>query len=108
LKTWICVLRPAFDRAFLASADERTRALVNEHGDYLADLRDAGKLVLAGRCWDGPFGAVILEAADREEAEALVGNDPSVAAGVQTAELYEFDMPFPPALQRTGARASGG
>jgi uncharacterized protein YciI len=96
MKTWIYLVRPAFDQAFLAAADAATRAIVDEHGDYLTALRSAGKLVLAGRCWDGPFGAVIFVAADRGEAEAIVSTDPSIMAGVQTAELYEFDMPYPP------------
>jgi uncharacterized protein YciI len=95
-KRWICLIRPAFDRAFLAAADDRVRAIVDAHGDYLTGLRNAGKLVLAGRCWDGPFGALIFEAADRAAAEVIVSNDPSIVAGVQTAELYEFNMPYPP------------
>lgn len=94
--TWVCLLSPAFDQAFLAAADERTRAVFDAHGEYLDAVRARGSLVLAGRCWDGPYGIVIFEAADREAAEAFVAADPSVAAGVQRADLYEFNMPYPP------------
>ena len=94
--TWVCLLSPAFDRAFLAAADETTRAVFDAHGEHLDALRSGGSLVLAGRCWDGPYGIVIFEAADREAAEALVAADPSVKAGVQRADLYEFNMPYPP------------
>jgi uncharacterized protein YciI len=95
--TWVYLLSPAFDRAFLAAADQTTRAVVDAHGDYLDALRRQGLLVLAGRCWDGPYGIVVFEAADRRAAEAVVTADPSVAAGVQRADLYEFNMPYPPA-----------
>jgi len=94
--TWVCLLSPAFDRAFLAGADEKTRAVFQAHGDHLDAMRAGGSLVLAGRCWDGPYGIVIFEAVDRPAAEAVVASDPSVMAGVQRADLYEFNMPYPP------------
>ncbi len=72
------------------------RSVVDAHGDYLQAMRDTGRLILAGRCWDGPLGIVIFEAADRAAAEEVVAADPSLAAGVQTGELYEFNMPYPP------------
>ncbi len=93
---WVYLLSPALDRPFLAAADAATRAVIDRHGDYLDGLRNRGTLVLAGRCWDGPYGIVIFEAADREAAETVVAGDPSVSAGIQSAALYEFDIPYPP------------
>jgi uncharacterized protein YciI len=95
---WVYLLSPALDRRFLAAAGAATRAVIDAHGEYLDRLRARGALVLAGRCWDGPYGIVILEAPDREAAEALVAADPSVASGIQRAELYEFDIPYPPVV----------
>ena len=98
---WVCLLSPAFDRAFIAAADKPTRAVVDAHGEYLSRLRERNQLVLAGRCWDGPYGIIIFEAPDLEAAEAVVAADPSVAGGLQRAELYEFNMPYQPVAIKT-------
>lgn len=51
------------------------------HREYLAKLRDAGKLAISGPLTDG--GAlIILEADSKEEATAIVDADPFVKAGV--------------------------
>jgi uncharacterized protein YciI len=98
---WVYLLSPALDRRFLASADDAARAVIDAHGHYLDGLRERGALLLAGRCWDGPYGIVILNAPDREAAEALMAADPTVLAGLQHAELYEFDIPYPPVTAAT-------
>jgi len=46
-----------------------------------------GRLVFAGRCHDGPFGPVVLNATTEQEALGLMRQDPSVRAGLQAAEL---------------------
>ena len=84
------VVRPAFDGAFMSSAGERERAVVDEHWEFLNDLDRQGRLVYAGRCYDGPFGIVVFEAEDAADAEAVVASDPSVRDGVQSAELHPF------------------
>jgi uncharacterized protein YciI len=86
------VVRPAFDREFQRNATSQERMVVGRHSDYLEGLLDQGKLIFAGRCWDGPFGIVVIQAADEAEAQEIVDQDPSVMAGVQTAELYPFDV----------------
>ena len=51
------------------------------HREYLAKLRDEGKLALSGPLTDG--GALIIyEAETKEEAEALYEADPFKTAGV--------------------------
>jgi uncharacterized protein len=87
---FVCLLRPAFDRRFLAAATPAQREVVDRHGEFLLGLAEQGRLVLAGRCWDGPVGIVIVSADDEAGARALLAGDPSVAAGLQTAELYPF------------------
>jgi len=84
------VLRPAIDEAFMAAAGERERAAVDEHWQFLLDLHRQGRLVYAGRCFDGPFAIVVFEAEDQAEAEAIVARDPTVRDDVQSADLYPF------------------
>jgi|HubBroStandDraft_1064217.scaffolds.fasta_scaffold1739631_1 uncharacterized protein YciI len=98
---WVYLLSPALDRRFLAGADAAARNVIDAHGKYLDALRERGALLLAGRCWDGPYGIVMLNAPDREAAEAMVAADPTVMAGLQHAELYEFDIPYPPVTAAT-------
>ena len=85
-------LRPAFDRSFLAQASPQERATFEEHGAWLEARFAEGRILFAGRCYDGPFGLVVLDAADEDEARRLMAEDPSVRAGVQTAELYPFNI----------------
>ena len=66
---------------------------------HLAQLDDGRPHPFCRRCLDGPFGIVVLVAADELDARALVEADPSVAAGVQQAELYPFSI-FLPAVSR--------
>jgi uncharacterized protein YciI len=84
------VVRPAFDRAFLARATHDEREVVQEHGDWLQARYAEGRVVFAGRCYDGPFGLVVLDAGNEQEARRLMEQDPSVRAGVQRADLYPF------------------
>jgi uncharacterized protein YciI len=85
------LLRPAFDQAFLAAATPDQREVFERHGTYLERLHEEGRVLFAGRCWDGPFGIVVLEVADEDEARAVVEDDPAVRLGVQSAELYSFN-----------------
>jgi uncharacterized protein YciI len=90
MREFACLLRPAIDQAFMATAGERERAAVDEHWEFLLDLHRRGRLVYAGRCFDGPFAIVVFEAEDEAEAEAIIASDPTVRDGVQSAELYPF------------------
>ena len=63
---------------------------MERHAAYLEELHANGVVRFAGRCFDGPLGLVVIEAQDGDEARRIMQNDPSVAAGVQEAELYPF------------------
>ena len=89
---FVCLLTPAFDSRFLQAATPEQRAIVDRHGEFLLGLADEGRLVLAGRCWDGPLGIVIVTAGDESEARALLAGDPSVVAGLQSAAIYPFSV----------------
>ena len=92
MRQFAYVVRPAFDSAFMATAGERERATVDQHWEFLQELRRSERLVFAGRCFDGPFGIVVIEAESESEAESMMRSDPSVRSGVQTAELYPFKV----------------
>jgi uncharacterized protein YciI len=64
--------------------------VVQEHGAWLEAQYAEGRLRFAGRCYDGPFGLVVLDADSEQEARKLMEADPSVRSGVQSAELYPF------------------
>jgi uncharacterized protein len=84
------LVRPAFDQTFLAGATPDQREVVDRHGAYLERLHAEGRVVFAGSCFDGPFGIVVLEVGDEDEARAIIDDDPSVRLGLQSAELYPF------------------
>jgi uncharacterized protein YciI len=84
------VLRPAFDQAFMERATERELRVFEEHGEWLEAGFAEGRVRFAGRCYDGPFGMVVIEADDEPHARSLMERDPSVREGVQAAELYPF------------------
>lgn len=83
------VVRPPFDALFLTHATAEERAVFERHGEWLEDRFGEGRVRFAGRC-DGPFGIVVLDVEDEDEARRLMLEDPSVGAGVQHAELYPF------------------
>jgi uncharacterized protein YciI len=84
------LVRPAFDRAFLAHATQHERHVLQEHGNWLEARYAEGQVLFAGRCYDGPFGLVVLEAENEERARRQMEQDPSVRAGVQRAEFHPF------------------
>ena len=67
---------------------------VSRHFSNLQELLAEGKLILAGKTGgidnEKTFGIVILEVETEDEALAIMNNDPAVAAGVMTAELFPY------------------
>lgn len=63
---------------------------MSRHFQYLKGLVEAKKALLAGPCLDAAFGIVLYEADTEEEARRVMENDPSVIAGVMSAEMHEF------------------
>ena len=82
--------RPAMltDRMTAAEADA-----VAAHLAYLKGLATQGVVRLAGRTQETgarTFGIIVFKAATLEAAQRLVDDDPAVARGVMTAELFPF------------------
>ncbi|MDY7107163.1 MAG: YciI family protein [Planctomycetota bacterium] len=87
---FICFLEPT--RAGMVDQPTDTEAeAVEEHAAYLARLTEAGIVVLAGRTTEKPHvGIIILRAADRSAAEAIMHDDPALRAGVFRPRLQAF------------------
>jgi uncharacterized protein YciI len=64
--------------------------LASQHVQYLGSLVDSGKLNLAAQVFDpkGFWGIVIVNAADRETARALLDADPMVKANMFRGEVF--------------------
>ena len=88
--TFAYLLRPPFDQEWLAAATPEQRDVFQRHGAYLEELHARGIVRFAGRCEGGPSAFVVIEADDETAARHVMRGDPSVAAGLQQAELYPF------------------
>lgn len=72
---------------------ERRAAVRPRHLEYLEGLRASGKLVMAGPLADASGAIVVYRAADADEAQVLVDNDPYTAGRVTTgATLREWTI----------------
>lgn len=74
--------------------------MFNQHGAWLEAQYAEGRVRFAGRCLDGELGLVVVDAADEDEAQRLMGQDPSIRAGVQRGELHPFATFLARALDR--------
>ena len=52
------------------------------HRQYLAELRDKGKLAISGPFTEGGGALIVYEAESKDEAEAMYQADPFTTAGV--------------------------
>ena len=75
---------------------EKEEDTVSRHFTKLQDLLREGKLILAGKTSgredENTFGIVILEIESEEEALSIMKNDPAVADGIMTAELFPYHV----------------
>lgn len=74
---------------------EKHEEIVSIHFSVLQGLHKDGKLILAGRTLnmdEKTFGIVILEVESEEEAQYIMKNDPAVAKGIMTAELFPYKV----------------
>lgn len=73
--------------------------IVDKHFNYLKELLNQNKLILAGRTTnEDKFGIVIFEAETDEDAQEIMNNDPAILNGIMTGQLY----PYRVALMRKG------
>ncbi len=77
---------------FIDTMTEKEMVLLEEHFEYLTQLRDAGQLKLAGRRMDGEFGIVLLEGITPEGANEILAGDPIIKSGVFHGTVGEFKL----------------
>ena len=73
--------------------DAREAVIIDAHFAYLQRLAAEGVVLMAGRTLetgDRAFGIVVFTAESDDGALALMRNDPAVAEGVMSAELYPY------------------
>lgn len=72
-------------------------AALEQHAVRFEQATKSGQLILAGRTketGDRTFGIVIFRAPDEAAATAFMEADPTVSAGLMTAELHPFAVAF--------------
>lgn len=65
---------------------------LKDHGRYILSLYVEGSLKCAGPFSDNAGGAAAFEAADDEQAKAVVAADPAVVSGVFVAEVHPWSL----------------
>ena len=66
------------------------------HRQYLAELRDKGKLAISGPFTEGGGALIVYEAESEDEAEAMYQADPFTTAGVfQSHVIRPWNVIFP-------------
>ena len=92
---YILQLKPHFRQS--ENWTDETNAILGQHWNYLVGLHQKGQITLVGRTNvdisnEENRGIAIFEAADLEEAIAIMNADPCVAQGVMTAQVYPFSL----------------
>lgn len=64
------------------------------HYAFVEGLKNEGRILVAGRFVDGSGGMYILSASSREEAEAIVGDDPYHKTGVRAFFMKEWQRVY--------------
>jgi uncharacterized protein YciI len=82
--------RPTFD----TDMSEAEAAVMGQHFAYWQDLLERGRVIVYGPVSDpaGTWGLGVVEAETEDDARALGIDDPAVASGVATFEVYPMPM----------------
>lgn len=72
---------------------DRENEIIQHHFEFLQNLRNEDKLILAGRTLimdPTGFGIVIVEVDSEEDAKELMDCDPAVNEGIMEATLFPY------------------
>lgn len=86
-------IKPTRADMLMTGPTDTEAAIVGQHFEYLKKLTDKGVVLMAGRTLsedENTFGIVIFEAESDMVAKNTMLNDPAVAQGVMSAELWPF------------------
>ena len=89
MATYLILYRPG--PAWLSDKPISEQPLM-EHGGYMFELFQAGKLLQGGPFADSSGGASVIQVTDLAEAEAIVNADPAIVSGVFTCQLHPWAM----------------
>lgn len=84
-QTYVIMLRPA--NKF---GGPKTEEIVSQHFEYLKNLLEKGILTLAGRFSEVLIGLAMIQTKTKDEAMAIMKNDPAIKAGIFHGELYPW------------------
>jgi uncharacterized protein YciI len=88
---YIYTLKPPREN-FADTITPQEELIVGTHFNYLKNLLDEGKLIMAARTYNAKFGIVIFEAETEAEAQEIMNNDPAIVNKVFTAELNSLHI----------------
>ena len=71
----------------------KAEPILRQHGQYVQEQFDAGKVLLGGPTADRAFGVLIFETG-LEEAQRIVASDPAVKAGIFRPDVHALRMSF--------------
>jgi uncharacterized protein YciI len=92
MSEWIYFLHPPREN-FAATMTNDEQLAWNRHFEWLKELLQQGRLVLAGPTGGAiNTGIAIFEAADEESARQTVAQDPVTQAGFARGELRPFQL----------------
>jgi uncharacterized protein len=90
---FIYVVRATRPEMLTAGPTTEEQTIVGQHFEYLKDLAEKGAVLLVGRTQnndESTFGLCIFEARSEEEARDIMNQDPAVARGVMSAQLFPY------------------
>ncbi len=88
---YIYTLKPPRNN-FQETITPQEELIIGMHFNYLTDLLDEGKLILAARTHNAKLGIAVFEAGSEEEAKEIMDNDPAIMNNVFTAELNSLHI----------------
>lgn len=90
---YIYIVHPTRREMLTAGPTPEESEIIGQHFTYLQDLAEKGTVLLVGRTQNNDettFGLCIFEAGSEEEARTIMSQDPAVARGVMSAELFPY------------------
>lgn len=96
MATWLYFIHPPRENFIATISADEAAVMSGPHSSYLAQLLEEGTLILAGPTWGQPMndGIAIIEAPDRDTAEAIMNADPAISSGQMTGELREMRVSY--------------
>lgn len=83
------------DPKFLEHMTERDQEIMGRHWQYILDLHNEARIIMAGRTEDREYGIVIFTADNPDEARSIPENDPAVKEGVMDYTVHAYNIALP-------------